>query len=663
MLLMCVVNYRSGASTIESLLREDTQGRATRIARKVEDTMRAHEAHLSAWANSPEVRAYLHAGPSQTPAEQDASGTPISPPNSANDGASVQENVQKKVHIPITNILNNNQKHFESLMLLDGEGHALLYLDTVRGSDGTVGVRMITKDIPESTVHVDNRVWAATQTKALRAPITYESSYGACERLTFPIFPNDDEPRREPSGALVVEVKLSALFEEISDPVTVPATSAEKVRPGADGFSNPSAANSERMVVALDNQTGNAVYRTNSASGTRPVTEVMPFFKNVAGKMTAGAMDGLELYDTPDGNSWLAAFTQVRDLNVSVAVARNYSAAGASIRRANLLSMALLLLGGVAASGLLLSIAHRATQRIERVAAGAAAIAGGDLNQRIDVRKSDETQALAESFNLMSDRLREHIAREAETKQFESFMRLSAMLTHDLKNSITGLSMLVSNMEKHSHNAEFRADAILSLREATDKLRRIVSRLNEPMKSLSGEYRRTAKETDLVPIIKRVLAVNVEPSVPLYEIETHMSEALVATVEPERIENVIENLVINALEAMSTKGGRLTVEAGMRQDGHVFFSIADTGMGMSEEFLRSRLFRPFMTTKTKGIGLGLFTCREIVETHGGRLDVESQLGVGTRFRVVLPSSLFSSRDRQKQPHKGAVATSTDGRGS
>ena len=215
--------------------------------------------------------------------------------------------------------------------------------------------------------------------------------------------------------------------------------------------------------------------------------------------------------------------------------------------------------------------------------------------------------------------------------------------------------MLVANMERQFHREEFRADAIESLRDATEKLKRTVSRLNEPAKSLSGEYRLAARPTDLVPIIRRVIATNAEPSRPLYDIEARLPAELVATVEPERIENVVENLVINALEAMGAKGGRLTVEAGALDGDYVFFSVADTGIGMSEEFVRERLYRPFSTTKMKGIGLGLFTCREVVEAHGGRLEVESRTGVGTRFRVVLPSRLFKSGERRAQPEKAAAA--------
>jgi signal transduction histidine kinase len=85
---------------------------------------------------------------------------------------------------------------------------------------------------------------------------------------------------------------------------------------------------------------------------------------------------------------------------------------------------------------------------------------------------------------------------------------------------------------------------------------------------------------------------------------------------------------------------------------------------MSEEFLRLRLFRAFATTKMKGIGLGLFTCREIVEAHGGRLDVESKLGAGTRFRVVLPSVPFiQSRDSGGHEQKRQTSAIADGRGA
>jgi len=108
-------------------------------------------------------------------------------------------------------------------------------------------------------------------------------------------------------------------------------------------------------------------------------------------------------------------------------------------------------------------------------------------------------------------------------------------------------------------------------------------------------------------------------------------------VDAERVERVVENLVLNALEAMGTRPGMLSVAAGRDDEGKIFIDVADTGVGMSDEFIRNKLFRPFATTKKQGLGLGLYTCREVIEAHGGRISVESKKGAGTRFRVVLPS--------------------------
>jgi signal transduction histidine kinase len=123
----------------------------------------------------------------------------------------------------------------------------------------------------------------------------------------------------------------------------------------------------------------------------------------------------------------------------------------------------------------------------------------------------------------------------------------------------------------------------------------------------------------------------------LHEVEISLPSSLVAVVDDDRIEKVVENLVLNALEAMGMKKGKLRVEAGPAEGGFVFFSVSDTGPGMTEEFQRTKLFRPFATTKPQGVGLGLYTCRELVKALGGRIEVESKRGSGACFRIVLPS--------------------------
>jgi signal transduction histidine kinase len=417
-----------------------------------------------------------------------------------------------------------------------------------------------------------------------------------------------------------------------------------------------------RLLIVLDGA-GQLVYHTNNAVKYQPVSLAMPYFDALARPMQSGGT-GTSFYTVPaDGTRWFASYKPVAGSNLAVAVAGNYTRAVSSLNRSALLVLGLSLLIAAGAALLLYSIVTRAARRIERVTEAAAAIAStGDLNQRLEVHSNDETHALAEGFNRMSDRLREHVAREAETRQFQSFLRISAMLTHDLKNSITGLSMLVMNMERQFHRAEFREDAISSLKQATEKLGGLVARLSEPVKSLSGEYRRTPQPADLIPVIRRVMAASAEPSAAFYDIQTELPDALYALIDAERIERVVENLVVNALEAMGGRGGRLTVAAGKESEGLVFFSVEDTGPGMTEDFMRTRLFRAFATTKRRGIGLGLYTCKEIVESHGGRLEVKSKLGSGTRFRVVLPSiSLMASHARSfdKPPRdKGDKAATT-----
>jgi signal transduction histidine kinase len=124
---------------------------------------------------------------------------------------------------------------------------------------------------------------------------------------------------------------------------------------------------------------------------------------------------------------------------------------------------------------------------------------------------------------------------------------------------------------------------------------------------------------------------------------------LYALVDLERIEKVVENLVINGREAMTTESGTLGIVAGTTDEGKPFFSVSDTGEGMSQKFIAEKLFHPFATTKKRGVGLGLYTCREVVVANGGSITVDSREGAGTTFRVVLPSAAIDQRG-ENGPH-------------
>ena len=122
-----------------------------------------------------------------------------------------------------------------------------------------------------------------------------------------------------------------------------------------------------------------------------------------------------------------------------------------------------------------------------------------------------------------------------------------------------------------------------------------------------------------------------------------LPESLFALVDIDRMQKVVENLIINALEAMAGRSGQLIIEAGVSDSRMVFFSVTDTGDGMTDRFIEERLFHPFATTKKRGVGLGLYTCREVVRANGGNIEVSSEQGAGTTFRVVLPSAPLESK--------------------
>jgi len=336
-----------------------------------------------------------------------------------------------------------------------------------------------------------------------------------------------------------------------------------------------------------------------------------------------------------DGSSYTVAEAPIPSLGVTATVARQRSEFMSSVHGWGIAGIVLALFIALLGALVLERLVSKPSSGIARVKEDLSAIAKGELDRRIILKSSDDARGMADNINVVTDQLRAKIAREQESRQFESFIRLSAMLTHDLKNAIEGLSLTVSNMERHFDNPQFRTDAMKGLTSATDKLKALVARLSRPLTSLSGEHKRPA-DVDLVPILQRVIAAHAEPIRSKHKIVTRLPSSLHALVDAARIEEVMENLVLNAVEAMD-EPGTLTIEAGQTPDGAPSFSVGDTGRGMSKTFIDTRLYRPFSTTKKTGIGLGLYTCREVIQASEGSIEVNSVEGAGTTFRVVLPS--------------------------
>lgn len=515
-----------------------------------------------------------------------------------------------------------NQKAYAAIAGFRSGGQLLFLAEQAQAANRPVILR--TKDFLPRQSEPDPQVWTAKQGESV-CRLVDNNHIGKTLRCGTPIYGSSDDKVR---GALVTDLKLHTLLTEV-------ARRSELAERNATNGGN-----SASGLVAVLDKAGEIVYHTNDAVRHQQATSSTAGFGPVAQHMMAGEA-GAMTYESAGAN-WLAVYAPLESADLSLVIARNSSRTIEDARRTGWIGIALATLFGMAMAAVLTNHYQRKSRSIERVTEDVAAIAKGELDLEVQARSRDDMRPLADSVNLVTKRLREQIARESETRQFQAFVRLSAMLTHDLKNAIGGLSLMVSNMEEHYANEQFRVDAMRSLTLAAEKLKSLVERISHPVTALSGEFKRPSP-VDLAPLIRRVISETIGRVSGTHHLNVELPASLFALVDDERIEKVIENLVLNGFEAMRGKPGTLTVKAGREGDGKVFFSIGDSGVGISQRFIDEKLFHAFATTKQSGMGLGLYTCREVVWANGGTIEVVSKVGDGTTFRVVLPSAPSEER--------------------
>ena len=612
LVLLGFLNFWHATRAARLVVRRDVQTGVGAVNAELSECLVERENELDELARSAVVREFL-SGPSLQDATQQSHGQPELRPQISDLKTDDRLNALK---IKLASLLNDTT-HLTHVVVYSNDRRPLLLGQRKKSQHGSGELVFYDKDFPPGMPKPDDS--AASSEKPVRSPISIHAE-GTSSRLTATVPASDAQTAQ---GLLVADQNLDALFEQ--------AAKSWELRPQGE-----TRAGVVGWDVLILHDSGKILYHTNRAILRQPVTEAMDYFAPTAQRMLE-RQSGVQSFTSAVGDETEVAFTHFPALNVSIAATKNAQPALAAARRTGLITLLGALLFAVALALVLTHYWQRRARGIQRLADGVAQIREGKLDHRIEVQSSVDMRPLAEDMNLVREQLREQVAREAEGQQFQSFVRLSAMLTHDLKNAIEALSLIVGNMERHFDNPDFRADAMKSLNLATQNLRGIVDRLASPMETLSGEYKRP-RPTDLVPLLRRSIAMTAEPVREKHQIETRLPPSLFALVDAERMSKVIENLLLNALEAMSEKSGRLTVEAGTTDDDKVFFTVSDTGIGMTQEFLERRLFRPFATTKKRGVGLGLYTCKEFVETNGGSITANSIQGAGTTFRVVLPSA-------------------------
>ncbi len=235
--------------------------------------------------------------------------------------------------------------------------------------------------------------------------------------------------------------------------------------------------------------------------------------------------------------------------------------------------------------------------------------------------------------------------RLSESRQFEAYHRLTAFVMHDLKNLAAQLALIVSNAEKHKRNPEFVDDAISTIANSTGRMQRLIEQLQ------GRETQSLKRHVPLADIARQASArCQVRDPRPVCE---STDDGIWIEADPERLTMIVEHVIRNAQEATGPGGSvRLSVgfEGGATEGDTVdtakllvptaVLSVIDTGAGMSREFIQERLFKPFDTTKgSKGMGIGAYQVRAYVQSLGGRVEVRSEVGEGTRFSLRLPLAL------------------------
>jgi len=253
-------------------------------------------------------------------------------------------------------------------------------------------------------------------------------------------------------------------------------------------------------------------------------------------------------------------------------------------------------------------------------------LANSDEENKLNWEDRDLLFAIAKQLgNFIS--LNEANDKLAESKQFDAFNQMSAFLVHDLKNIQAQLALITSNAVQHRGNPEFVDDVFETVESATERLAKVLAQLRNKQVAESMN-----KSVDLSDIIERVTE---QRNVMLPQVSITNRETCLMSIDHERFFSVMNHLIQNAQEATSDDGW--VKISSKKQQNSIKIVVSDNGCGMSDSFIKSRLFKPFDTTKgNAGMGIGVFEAKQFFEGIAGSLMVESVEGHGTKMIINLP---------------------------
>ncbi len=282
-------------------------------------------------------------------------------------------------------------------------------------------------------------------------------------------------------------------------------------------------------------------------------------------------------------------------------------------------------------------LSRQLRNRIGLLLSGAEAISSGQLDHRIAEQGNDEVASVSHAFNAMSSKLAEYLERAVRMEKLAVLGEFATGIAHEIRNPLAAIKTSVQALARREQDPK-RTQLLGEMEGEIDRLARVVSDLvdfGRPRPPLPS----------LVPVRELFRRISAIIETDALRDGLHFScngdPALQLWVDPDHLQQIVLNLVLNAVQA-TPAGGAVVLRASVA-DGQAAIEVSDTGCGIPPELLK-RVSDPFFTTKTKGVGLGLSISRQLCELNGGRMTIDSAPGYGTVVRLLLPLAKTSHAD-------------------
>ena len=281
------------------------------------------------------------------------------------------------------------------------------------------------------------------------------------------------------------------------------------------------------------------------------------------------------------------------------------------------------------------------TKPIHNVVNAAHTVAAGDLPPELHTDRRDEIGELTRTFNFMVQKLREQRALEEKLREAEhlsGIAQLAKGIAHEIRNPLNFISLSIDHLRKKyipqaDEEKEQFESLIISIKHEIQRLNKLVGDFLDYGKSLRLNRQSINIRTLIDEVASLVRAKAERDGIRMHYYHEELPSL---SVDPELIKTCIFNVILNAFQAMPD-GGDLTIST-KTSNGRAFIIVSDTGVGVSKENM-PKLFDPFFSTKSTGLGLGLAMTRRVVEDHGGKVDFQSEETKGSTITISLPINL------------------------